>query len=97
MLETAVKTAQATSKRELLGRQAELEFTHFLSRHQGSTAYDIAKGLGWSYGKVQGVINKMKDELRFEEAVESGRAKKRIYLLMPKSSWTCKLSQYLKL
>ncbi len=83
MLKTIVPTAQATSKRELIGRQAELEVTHYLSYHQGSTAYDIAKGLGWSYGKVQGVITKMKDELRFEEALESGRAKKKIYLLMP--------------
>ncbi len=83
MLKTIVPTAQATSKRELIGRQAELEVTHYLSYHQGRTAYDIAKGLGWSYGKVQGVITKMKDELRFEEALESGRAKKKIYLLMP--------------
>ncbi len=82
-METATKTAQATSKRELIGRQAELEVTHYLSYHEGSTAYDIAKGLGWNYGKVQGVINRMKDELRFEELRESGRAKKKIYLLMP--------------
>ena len=83
MLETIIPTAQATSKRELIGRQAELEFTHYLSNHQGNTAYDIAKGLSWSYGKVQGVINKMKDELSFKETVESGRAKKKIYLLTP--------------
>ncbi len=83
MQETIISTARATSKRELIWRQAELEVTHYLSYHQGSTAYDIAKGLGWSYGRVQGVINRTKDELRFEEVLESGRAKKKIYLLMP--------------
>jgi len=42
----------------------------------------IAKGLGWSYGKVKGVVNCMEGRVRKEDLVESGRIKKRLYLIM---------------
>lgn len=75
-------TTQAVRKREMLGRQTELEFEDYLQRNQGSTAYEIAKGLNWSYGRVQGVLKRMEGRVRYEDTTEKGRAKKKVYLIM---------------
>lgn len=78
--EGMIQTAHATAKREMMGRQSELEVIDYLERYRGVTAYDVAKGLGWSYGKVAGVLKRIEDEFQYKEIVEFGRAKKKIYL-----------------
>lgn len=77
----AQKTRMAVKARELQGRITDMQVHDYIERHPGSTAYEIAKALGWSIGKVQASLERIKDSIRFEEVVEGGRYKKKYYLL----------------
>ena len=73
-------TVMAKEKRELIGRMTDMELLHYLENNPGKTLYEIAKALNWSTGKVQGSLQRLKDDLKVEVVKEGGRLKKRYYV-----------------
>ena len=58
------------------------EVLEFLAKgHEGMNVYEIANSLGWSHGRVDYALKKLKGLIRFELVLEGGRAQKRVYLL----------------
>jgi hypothetical protein len=71
------QTKKATEKRMEMAREVDLIVIQFLKERPSSTIYDISKELGWSVGKVQGSINRIKDSLVVEDTIENGRLKRK--------------------
>ena len=74
---TTKRTEKATEKRMEMARGVDLIVIQHLKEKPSSTIYDISKDLGWTVGKVQGSINRIKDSLVVEDAIENGRLKKK--------------------
>jgi hypothetical protein len=76
-LETTKRTEKATEKRMEMAKEVDSIVIHYLKDKPSSTIYDISKDLGWTVGKVQGSINRIKDSLVVENTIENGRLKKK--------------------
>ncbi len=74
---TTKRTEKATEKRMEMAREVDLIVIQHLKERPSSTIYDISKDLGWTVGKVQGSINRIKDSLVVEDTIENGRLKKK--------------------
>lgn len=72
---------KALERKRELGKEADNEVFQYLKREPASTIYEIAKGLGWTTGKVQGSINRLKsqlgDKLVVEDDISTGRLKRK--------------------
>ncbi|MEE9564248.1 MAG: hypothetical protein V3V63_00880 [Candidatus Hydrothermarchaeaceae archaeon] len=71
------KTSKAIEKRREMAKEVDSIVMLYLKEKPASTIYDISKGLGWSVGKVQGSINRIKDSLVVEDIIENGRLKRK--------------------
>ena len=54
----------------------------FLLKKKKVSIYDIAKGLCWTYGKTQGVVQRLstKGLIGFEHDLKNGRSRKLVFL-----------------
>ncbi len=80
---TAVKTENAVAELINMGEQSNWKLQHYLNRRANSTIYEIHKDLGWSIGKAQATVNRLKEKglVKIKEAVsENERQVKLIYL-----------------
>ncbi|MEE8401116.1 MAG: hypothetical protein V3R86_03070 [Candidatus Hydrothermarchaeaceae archaeon] len=71
------RTAKATEKRKELARVVDSKTITYLRKKPASTIYDISKDLGWTIGKVQGSIKRIRGLLVVEKVIENGRLKKK--------------------
>jgi hypothetical protein len=71
------RTSKAIEKRMEMAKEVDSIVIQYLKEKPASTIYDISKDLGWSVGKVQGSINRIKDSLVVEDAIENGRLKRK--------------------
>lgn len=71
------RTSKAIEKRMEMAKEVDSIVMLYLKEKPASTIYDISKGLGWSVGKVQGSINRIKDSLVVEDIIENGRLKRK--------------------
>ena len=71
------RTEKATEKRMEMAKEVDLIVIHYLKDKPSSTIYGISKDLGWTVGKVQGSINRIKGSLVVENTIENGRLKKK--------------------
>jgi hypothetical protein len=69
MLVTMKRTDEAIKRKIEIGKESDA----------ASTKYEISKALGWTTGKTQGSLNRLKtrfgDNLTIEEVVENRRLK----------------------
>lgn len=78
---TMKRTAKATEKRKELARVVDSKTIKYLKKKPASTIYDISKDLGWTIGKVQGSITRIRGLLVVEKVIENGRLKKKYEFL----------------
>ena len=71
------RTEKATEKRMEMAKEVDSIVIQHLKDRPSSTIYDISKDLGWTVGKVQGSINRIKDSLVVENTIENGRLKRK--------------------
>ncbi|MBU2559741.1 hypothetical protein KKA03_02500 [archaeon] len=76
------RTEKATEKRMEMAREVDSIVIQHLKDKPSSTIYDISKDLGWTVGKVQGSIIRIKDSLVVEDSVENGRLKRKYDFLV---------------
>ena len=74
---TTKRTEKATEKRREMAKEVDLIVIQHLKEKPSSTIYDISKNLGWTVGKVQGSINRIRDSLAVEDSIENGRLKRK--------------------
>jgi hypothetical protein len=74
---TTKQTEKATEKRMEMARKVDSIVIRHLKDKPSSTIYDISKDLGWTVGKVQGSITRIKDSLVVEDSIENGRLKRK--------------------
>jgi len=76
------RTAEAILAILDMGRNSEYKLQKFLLKKGKVSIYDIAKGLHWTYGKTQGVVQRLlaKGLVGFEEELKNGRARKLVFL-----------------
>jgi hypothetical protein len=81
MLITVKRTDKATERRMEIAREADDVVIQFMKENPASTIYEIAKALGWTTGKIQGSISRLKirlgDKLTVENDISTGRLKKK--------------------
>ena len=70
-------TEKATEKRMEMAKEVDSIVIQHLKDKPSSTIYDISKDLGWTVGKVQGSINRIRDSLVVEDSIENGRLKRK--------------------
>ncbi len=71
------RTHKATLKRMEMAKEVDTIVIQYLKDKPASTIYEISKGLGYTTGKVQGSINRIRDQLVVEDKVENGRLKRK--------------------
>ena len=66
---------------ELRGVYAEDYLYEFVNKYRGLCIYEIAKKLGWSTGKVYGIVKRLEEKglVKTVIKVENNRVKRRIY------------------
>jgi hypothetical protein len=74
---TTKRTEKATEKRMEMAKEVDFIVIQFLREKPASTIYDISKDLGWTVGKVQGSINRIRGSLVVENTIENGRLKRK--------------------
>ncbi|MFQ5974928.1 MAG: hypothetical protein ACE5J5_01245 [Candidatus Hydrothermarchaeales archaeon] len=76
---TMKRTDEAIKRKIEIGKEADEIVIQYLKDKPASTMYEISKNLGWTVGKVQGSLNRLKvslgDKLIIEEVVENRRVK----------------------
>jgi len=77
MLVTTKRTDKATEKRMEMAKEVDSIVIQYIEEKPASTIYEISKDLGWTVGKVQGSINRIRDILVVEDTVENGRLKRK--------------------
>ncbi len=77
MLVTTKRTDKATEKRMEMAKEVDSMVIRYLEENPASTIYEISKDFGWTVGKVQGSINRIRDLLVVEDIVENGRLKRK--------------------
>ncbi len=77
MLVTTKRTDKATEKRMEMAKEVDSMVIRYLEENPASTIYEISKDLGWTVGKVQGSINRIRGLLVVEDIVENGRLKRK--------------------
>lgn len=77
MLVTTKRTYKATEKRMEMAKEVDSMVIRYLEENPASTIYEISKDFGWTVGKVQGSINRIRDLLVVEDIVENGRLKRK--------------------
>lgn len=77
MLVTTKRTDKATEKRMEMAKEVDSMVIQYLEENPASTIYEISKYLGWTVGKVQGSINRIRGLLVVEDVVENGRLKRK--------------------
>lgn len=77
MLVTTKRTDKATEKRMEVAKEVDSIVIQYIEEKPASTIYEISKDLGWTVGKVQGSINRIRDILVVEDTVENGRLKRK--------------------
>lgn len=71
------RTHKATLKRMETAKEVDATIIQYLKDKPASTIYEISKGLGYTTGKVQGSIKRIRDQLVVEDVVENGRLKRK--------------------
>jgi hypothetical protein len=74
---TTKRTEKATEKRVEMAKEVDFIVIRYLKEKPASTIYAISKDLGWTVGKVQGSINRIRDSLVVEDSIENGRLKRK--------------------
>lgn len=73
------RTDEAIKRKIEIGKEADEIVIQYLLDKPASTMYVISRDLGWTTGKVQGSLNRLKvrfgDKLLVEEVVEDRRVK----------------------
>lgn len=84
---TQIQIQQAVETRGEFLTETMHEVLEFLVKgHEGMNVYEIANSLGWSHGRVDYALKKLKGLIRFELVLEGGRAQKRVYLVKAKEA-----------
>ena len=81
-MESDTRTANAILKVLDMGRNSEYKLQKFLMKKKKASIYDIAKNMSWTYGKAQGVVQRLSKKalIGFEYDLKDGRSRKLIFL-----------------
>ena len=66
---------------EPCGIYAEDYLYEFMNKHRGLSIYEIAKKLGWSCGKVHGIVKRLEEKglVKTVIEIENNRVKRKVY------------------
>ena len=81
-MESDTRTANAILKVLDMGRNSEYKLQKFLMKKKKASIYDIANEMGWTYGKTQGVVQRLSKKalVGFEYDLKNNRSRKLVFL-----------------
>jgi len=72
-------TEKAVAVRRLQGEVAQYFLYKYVSRYGGLSIYELAKRLGWSYGKVRKALDRLGDLVHYKEKKVTYPHRKLVY------------------
>lgn len=70
---------KAVNVRRLQGEVAEYFLYKYISKYEGLSIYELAKKLGWSYGKVRKALDRLGELVYYKEEKTTFPYKKLVY------------------